>query len=71
MAELRGPLGIWTFPLLTFLRDIISLGGARSGIAPRILGGSPTKLENVETIVWTDWKGRERPITIHREVTQA
>jgi len=26
-----------------------------------------TFYRNEETIVWTDWKGRERKITIHRD----
>lgn len=25
--------------------------------------------KNLETINWTDWRGRERNITIHREVS--
>ena len=29
---------------------------------------SNSKVENVEEIVWTDWKGRERKMIIHREV---
>lgn len=28
----------------------------------------PAIMTNKEDIVWTDWKGRERHITIHREV---
>jgi hypothetical protein len=55
---IRGPLGIWHFPMLNaILRLIQSLSGAST---------SSLGYQNVETITWTDWRGRERKIVIHR-----
>jgi len=63
MTRISGPLGIWPFPVLNFLRDLVE--GIRS--RPSVLSSQPV-VRNVEEIVWTDWKGRERKMTIHREV---
>jgi hypothetical protein len=53
---IRGPLGIWPFPLLNALLQLIQ---------SLRLGG--TAYQNVETITWVDWRGRERRIVIHRK----
>jgi hypothetical protein len=60
LDKISGPLGLWPFPLLNLLLQIL---GSRSGVFT-----SPIRAENLEEIVWTDWRGRERRMTIHREV---
>lgn len=54
-------LGLWWWPIINLLMEILSSRqmGARA---------SEVKLENIEEIEWTDWKGRTRTIKIHREV---
>jgi hypothetical protein len=53
----KGFLGIWTWPILNLILEIL---------AQRDLSSS--KLENIEEIEFEDWKGRTRKIRIHREV---
>jgi hypothetical protein len=59
LAQLRGPLGIWTFPILNALLQRLQLQAQHI---------SKPLLQNKETITWQDWKGRPRKIEIHREV---
>ena len=55
----KGPLGIWNFPLLNLLLEMMQ-GSAGQKLRPA--------MKNVEVIKWTDWKDRPREIEIHREV---
>jgi len=51
-------LAIATLPFLPFMVLMCALQGS-----------SPSpKLQNIEEIVWEDWKGRKRSISIHRKV---
>jgi hypothetical protein len=52
---IRGPLGIWVFPLLNVLLQLI-----------RLAKFNRPAYQNIETITWTDWRGKERRIEIHR-----
>ncbi|MCK5615617.1 hypothetical protein KAR91_77850 [Candidatus Pacearchaeota archaeon] len=68
MAELSGPLGFWSFPLLGIIFDMLS--GSTSG---RInLSGSSTsrqKIENEEKWeIVRDDNGNLSEIVVHREV---
>jgi len=64
MELIRGPLGIWPFPILNFLLQVVQFSRSSAGFSTE----SSSKLENLEVIEWVDWKGRERKMTIHREV---
>jgi len=44
----------------------LMLIGARAPLTSSYAGAG--QIKNVEEIVWVDWKGRERRMTIHREV---
>jgi hypothetical protein len=46
----------------------ILIGAGLVLLVAKPAGSSQAKLENVEEIVWVDWRGRERRMTIHREV---
>jgi hypothetical protein len=50
---------------LGFRRPILSLLRTRPLVQQP---SAPAGLQNVEVITWTDWRGRERKIIIHREV---
>jgi len=70
-----GPLGIWSFPILNLVLELIErwrerrlakLGGTGHSRAPAKL--SP--MANVEVWEWTDYRGRRRRLEIHREVKE-
>jgi len=67
LDRITGPLGFWNFPLLNCLLAIAEAVGA--GTPSGYSSGSSA--ENLEEIVWTDWRGRERTMTIHREAREA
>ena len=67
MPELKGPLGMWNFPLLNFLRETLQ-GLKQKQTRPQQTPSYSPVLKNIEEITWTDWKGRSRNITVHREV---
>ena len=59
---------------LIFLAGV-AVGVAVSYLAPRLLAQRQTQTPssapaavNKETWEWTDWRGRKRVITVHREV---
>jgi hypothetical protein len=60
-----GPLG-WAYPLLNALIEVLQVARGRGQILNK--SRSEPLLSNLEEITWTDWKGRERKMTIHREV---
>jgi hypothetical protein len=62
MGEIKGPLGLWNFPLLTMIMSLMQ-GGA--GQSTRSL--NPV-MKNDEIWRWVDYKGREREFVISREV---
>ena len=62
MGEIKGPLGMWSFPLLTMLMSVF-----QGGTEPAKKSLSPI-VTNDETWRWTDYKGRKRELTIQREV---
>lgn len=68
---MKGPLGFWHFPLLSFIASKLTThkgitNGAR--VLPAL--APPPTVVNSEQITWTDWKGRKRDMTIHREVKE-
>jgi len=67
---LVGPLG-WPYPFLNLFLDLVNelkrgKGGARLG-RERFSVSEP-RMRNLEEVTWTDWKGRDRKMSIHREV---
>lgn len=69
MSSIRGPLGIWPFPLLNALMSLgQGMGGGRFLGQGLLVGARPVAAENYERVVWTDWRGRERSVEAHREV---
>jgi len=68
--EIVGPIFGWRFP---FLNRLLALFQGRKLAVPT-LQALPSKdvarAHNLETWEWTDYKGRDRKITVHREVEQ-
>ena len=63
--ELSGPLGLWRWPILNFIRHLFkTFRGEGGGIISRMRG----KSVNVEIWEWTDYLGRKRQLTVHREI---
>jgi hypothetical protein len=62
LSEITGPLGLWKFPILNILRQMLLQLRQGQGLAPT------AQVVNEERITWVDWKGRERNMVIHREV---
>ena len=58
---IRGPLGIWTYPILNALLSILN-----NVLRLNVL--TPKKTTNIEVWEWTDYLGRKRTLTVHREV---
>jgi len=70
--EIVGPLGFWRFP---FLNRLLALFQGRKLALPgtsQVQAALPdvARAHNLETWEWTDYKGRDRKITVHREVEQ-
>ncbi len=67
---LVGPLG-WPYPVLNLFIDLVNKM-KREKRGSRLKQGqfSPSEpiMRNLEEVTWTDWKGRERKMRIHREV---
>ena len=61
-TEVKGPFGLWPFPLINLLRQLLAgrvpIAAARPGIIS----------SNTERIRWTDWTGKERVTVIEREI---
>ena len=64
MSQVVGPFGIWPFPILNFILQMLNQR-KQTPIAQTQVG----KVNNVETWEWEDWKGKQRKFVIHREVT--
>ena len=62
-GRFRGPLGLWPWPIVNLLLALVEQIRVR-GYGGQAMASSYT---NVEEIKWTDWKGRERKIIIHRK----
>lgn len=67
---LIGPFG-WPYPFVNLFLDLVNelkrgRGGARL-TQGRISSPRPI-ISNLEEVTWTDWKGRDRKMSIHREV---
>lgn len=62
MGEIKGPLGLWNFPLMAMIMSLVQ-GGARQS-----RGSLTPVMKNDETWEWTDYKGRDRKLVISREV---
>lgn len=71
--EIVGPFGLWWFPILNRLLAIFQ---NRKLMTPQIQAlpapdsRDVARAHNRETWEWTDYKGRDRKITVHREVEQ-
>jgi hypothetical protein len=65
MSQVKGPLGLWSFPLLNMLRQLLNRGTASP------LQALQPAARNSEQIEWVDWKGRRREINIHRTIETA
>lgn len=69
LPPIRGPFGIWPFPLLNTLVTLVGRIAPPGYLGSRsFIGARPVAAENYERILWTDWRGRERYMDIHREV---
>jgi len=72
--EIRGPLGIWAFPILNFLRKLLKkIREERFGSFGSVASATQrvrTKnvAENIETWEWVDYKGIPRKVTVKRHV---
>lgn len=64
-----GFFGIWTWPLVNALLEIMAARGLRSGVRGR--GSLTSKMTNLERYEWLDYKGRKRELVIHREVKES
>jgi hypothetical protein len=58
----KGPLGLWPFPILNLLQELVQQKGEQT------FQPAQPAMRNLETIKWTDWKGRTRVVEVHREV---
>lgn len=68
MDSIRGPFGLWGFPLLNALVYLVGNIAPPGFLGSRGMAGArPVAAENYERVVWTDWRGRERHMDIHRE----
>jgi len=68
LKPIIGPLG-WPYPILNILRRIIErIRERRKSFSILQNLDRSSALENIEEVVWIDWKGRERKIIIHRKV---
>lgn len=70
--EIVGPLGIWKFPILNRLLAALRTRGSTALSAVRALPPPQdvARAHNLETWEWTDYRGKDRKITVHREVEQ-
>ena len=82
--EIVGPIFGWRFPILNALLQRLRQSGGLLQSRIRYLGQIPgqgsqpalpapldvARAHNVETWDWIDYKGRERKITVHRDVEQ-
>jgi len=57
LAEFKGPLGIWGFPLINLILKMF--GEKRASVRP---------MHNVEEWEWIDSTGNARKLTVHRKV---
>ena len=64
MDKISGPLGLWSWPLLNALLNLVQSKRLSNASMP-----SP-QLINEETWTWIDWHGKERTITVHRKVEE-
>ena len=60
MVKIKGPLGIWTYPILNILIEMLTTIRARQGFA--------STRSNIEVWEYTDRKGKKRTIRVHRKV---
>jgi len=70
MSIMKGPLGLWPFPLVNILKKLVqSIGISQSSTGRITQFRSPsTIVRNQERIVWQDWEGKERVITVERQI---
>jgi hypothetical protein len=61
-------LGIWPWPLVNRLLEILGRTGVGSS---RSRGSLTATMANVERWEWTDYRGHKRELVIHREVKEA
>ena len=65
--KITGPLGFWMFPILNFIYELIQTQSQQQTKKSAVSASEPA-VTNIERMVWTDWRGRERKMEIHREV---
>jgi len=66
--RIQGPLGIWPWPLVNRLLEIMGRAGGSSIRGRR--GSLTSTMANVERWQWVDYRGRKRELVIHREVKE-
>jgi len=74
--EIRGPIFGWRFPFLNRLLALLNSRRHGKGALPNpVQAALPSPMgvaraHNLEIWEWTDYKGQDRKITVHREVEQ-
>lgn len=67
MADLSGPLGFWSFPLLSIIFDMLS-GSTRGGINLTASTSRQTIQNEEKWEIVRDGEGNLSEIVVHREV---
>jgi hypothetical protein len=63
--QFKGILGIWSWPIVNI---ILALIYSRAPTQLVKTTSTPAKAKNIEEWVWTDYRGKERRIVVHRQV---
>ena len=72
MRALKGPLGFWSFPILTFVLELIKPSGGGRATSPVGSAGLSLSAENVERwqLIRDPVSGVLQGLEVHREVKQ-
>lgn len=66
LSKLSGPLGIWSFPILSFLREFLQKQKVSIPERQKPL----VTARNLEVWEWTNRRGEPQTLTVHREVEE-
>jgi len=67
---LVGPLG-WPYPFMNLFLDVVNerkRGRGDTRLTQGRISSSRPIMSNLDEVTWTDWKDRERKMSIHGEV---
>ena len=71
-ARFTGPLGLWDFPLINRLFEILGRYRLVAATAPTAIVypyvATATSAKNIEEWEWIDFRGQTRTLKVHREV---